>query len=128
MKVAWAHDVVISLSSLCPSAIAALCAGRAVSGAIAIRAYLGGEDPERERPRQIQCGFEGAACELSREPVQSQTPRGLFAWNRLDEFYGDFSYQGGGNHAARNQFLDVYFMNLICPNASAVLSGEDYQE
>src|SRR5215471_18669129 len=95
MKVAWAHDVVISLSSLCPSAIAALCAGRAVSGAIAIRAYLGGEDPERERPRQIQCGFEGAACELSREPVQSQTPRGLFAWNRLDEFYGDFSYHGG---------------------------------
>jgi len=46
----------------------------------------------------------------------------------VDRVLRFFVNHGRGNHAARNQFLDVYFTNLICPNASAVLSGEDYQE
>src|SRR5690242_7983925 len=45
---------------LLPSTLAAACAGRTVSGVIAIRACLRGEDPERKRSRQLQRSFEAA--------------------------------------------------------------------
>jgi hypothetical protein len=56
------------LSSCPTSTIAAPCAGRTISGVIAIRACLRGEDPERKRSRQLQRGFEGAPDAPSREP------------------------------------------------------------
>jgi len=55
-------------SSFTIPTIAAACAWRAVSGVIAIRAYLGGDDPERKGSRQLQRGFKGAPGTLSRVP------------------------------------------------------------
>ena len=52
----------LGLLSLRISTIAAPCAGRTVSSVVAIRAYLGGEDPERERSRELQRGFQ-ICCE-----------------------------------------------------------------
>jgi hypothetical protein len=55
-------------SSFTIPTIAAACAWRAVFGVIAIRAYLGGDDPERKGSRQLQRGFKGASGTLSRVP------------------------------------------------------------
>jgi hypothetical protein len=57
-----------ALSSLTTSTIAAACARGTVSAVIAIRAYLGGEDPGRKSSRQLQRGFKAATCSLSHEP------------------------------------------------------------
>src|SRR5262249_23738674 len=55
------------LSPLTASTIAAPRAGRTVAGVEAIRARLGGEDPERKSSRQIQRGFKAPTCCLSHE-------------------------------------------------------------
>jgi len=62
------HSRLLPLAPLTTSTIAAACAGRTVAGVIAIRAYPGGEDPERKCSRQLQRGFEAAARTLSGSP------------------------------------------------------------
>jgi hypothetical protein len=57
-----------TLSSHSTSTIAAPCAGRTVARVVAIRAYAGGEYPERKSPRKFQRGFKGASGTPSREP------------------------------------------------------------
>jgi hypothetical protein len=56
------------LSSVSNPTIAARCARRTVSGVLAIRTYLRGEDAGRKRSRQLQRGFEAAAGTLSGSP------------------------------------------------------------
>jgi len=41
--------------------------GRTVAGVVAIRVYLGGQEPRRKGSRQVQRGFEGAPGTASRE-------------------------------------------------------------
>jgi len=73
-------------SFLSTSTIAAACARRTISGVIAIRACLRGEDPERKRSRQLQRGFEAAAGTLSHDPAVRR--RGL-GTRTIDCFRGD---------------------------------------
>ena len=56
-----------ALSFRSTSTITTRRAGRTVSGVIAIRAYLGGEDPGREGSCQLQCCFKAAAGTLSHD-------------------------------------------------------------
>ena len=79
------------LSSCPTSTIAAPCAGRTISGVIAIRACLRGEDPERKRSRQLQRGFETAAGTLSRDPCVRR--RGL-GTRTVNCFRGDARWLG----------------------------------
>ena len=58
-----------SASTFSPSTIAAPCAGRAVSGVVAIRAYLRGEDPERKSSREFHRSFEAGAGVFSHRPA-----------------------------------------------------------
>jgi hypothetical protein len=55
-------------SSLPSSTIAAACAWRTVSAVVAMRAYLGGEDPGRKSSCQFRCGSKGATRTLPHEP------------------------------------------------------------